>query len=56
MSENDPQLDPQLRALFDAGRAEKPGAHATAKGIRIELSDFSEGANYFWKIEEKKKD
>lgn len=29
-------------------------AHATAKGIRIELSDFAEGADYYWKIEEKK--
>jgi hypothetical protein len=30
-------------------------AHATAKGIRIELSDFAEGASYYWKVEEQKK-
>ncbi|HEY7118184.1 MAG TPA: hypothetical protein VH475_16460 [Tepidisphaeraceae bacterium] len=31
-------------------------ARGIAKGIRIELSDYSEGASYSWKIEEKKKE
>jgi hypothetical protein len=45
----------------DLKRGEQLGFHvsgdraqAIAKGIRIELSDYSEGANYVWKREEKK--
>jgi hypothetical protein len=46
----------------DLKRGEELGFHvhgdratAIAKGIRVELSDFNEGATYVWKVEEEKK-
>src|SRR3954462_11349245 len=55
--EKDPIYHVDLKRGDELGfRTQGDRAHATAKGIRIELSDFSEGANYYWKIEEKKKD
>ena len=53
----DPIYKTDLRKGDELGfRTHGDRAHATAKGIRIELSDFSEGASYYWKIEEKKKE
>jgi hypothetical protein len=55
VDEKDPIYKVDLRKGDELGfSTHGDRAHATAKGIRIELSDFSEGANYFWKMEEKK--
>jgi hypothetical protein len=54
---NEPKYKTEMRKGDTIGfQASGDRAQGVANGIRVELSDYSEGAGYQWKVEEKKGD
>jgi hypothetical protein len=52
---NDPKYKTEMKRGDTIGfQASGDRAQGVANGIRVELSDYSEGAGYQWKVEEKK--